>query len=67
MSSNDKMKIVEDIVRSYCKDIQIDWEDMPEAKKEKLVAVWYKHAIIMAEAEERRAMNSEEEKIGEME
>ena len=46
MSSNDKMKIIEDIIRSYCQKIQIDWEDIPEATKEKLVAVWYENAII---------------------
>ena len=45
MVEQDKVKIVEDIIRSYCQENQIDWEDIPETTKEKLVAVWYENAI----------------------
>ena len=39
MSEQDKVKIVEDIIRSYCQGLQVDWEDIPEMAS-KIAAVW---------------------------
>ena len=42
-----KKKEIEEIVRSYCQEqcFQVDWEDIPETTKEKLIAVWYEMAM----------------------
>ena len=46
MEEQDKKRI-EEIIRSYCQEqcFQIDWEEMREETKEKLIARWYEMAI----------------------